>query len=301
VIKIASVNEVRRALKEDITQLKEIWRLCFNDTSQYIDYYFANQFKEEQTMVLIKDDAVAAMLSIKPVNLITWDEQIISMAMLYAIATHPDYQKQGLASQLIAQTNKELSGMGIQNTILVPATEALFGFYKKQGYHEAFYIREQSLTPDQITASHPGISFSCNLQPVESCDYNLLRNKFLNGSVFVAYDDSEVQYQKDLAQQSGADIYRVELPDMQGCAIIERIDQQKVIIKELLIHKAYFPKVLRHIADTFPAEEYLLRTSGYMDHKLAGSLRPFGMIKENSLEITYVEPQEKAYLGLAFD
>jgi len=302
VITIVSLGQYRKAKKEDVDSLKEIWQSCFNDPREFIDYYYANQFNEEFTRVLsMENGEIGAMLTLKPVNLITWQEEIIYSTMLYAVATHPKFQKQGLASELINKANEELVKNGVYTSVVVPAEPGLFDFYKKLGYQEVFYIRESVLTPDAIMQSHPGPTFSCSIIPDDPWEYNLRRNRLLNGSYFIAYTEDDIKYQKEIARMTGGDIYRVVLPDVQGCLIVERVNEKKVIIKELLCFKQYFPKILRKICEEFPAEEYVVRTSGYLDHKMSGIPKPFAMIKIDPKANMLISPEERAYLGLAFD
>jgi ribosomal protein S18 acetylase RimI-like enzyme len=50
---------------------------------------------------LLEDNTVAAMLTMLPLALYTPSAGEFNAKMLYAIATHPDFQGRGLASQLI--------------------------------------------------------------------------------------------------------------------------------------------------------------------------------------------------------
>ena len=62
------------------------------------------------------------------------------LAYSYAVATHPDHRKKGLASQLLRQTHDHLQQLGYAGTVLKPA-KGLFPFYERLGYVTSGFIR----------------------------------------------------------------------------------------------------------------------------------------------------------------
>ena len=42
---------IRFANKTDIPQLKSIWKVCFGDSDEYIDFFFDHMFKPENAVV----------------------------------------------------------------------------------------------------------------------------------------------------------------------------------------------------------------------------------------------------------
>lgn len=42
--------EIRFAKMGETVRQKEIWKLCFGDSEQYIDFYYANRYKEDETL-----------------------------------------------------------------------------------------------------------------------------------------------------------------------------------------------------------------------------------------------------------
>lgn len=291
------MSEVRLALKNEIVRQKEIWKLCFGDEDSFIDFYYANRYKEDATLLLHEEGDIAAMLTMIPVKMVDANNRSFDTAMLYAIATHPEYQNRGLATQLMNSCNELLAANHKEFSILVPAEKKLFDFYCRQGYREGFYIRETLLTRDQMPPILPMQSIS----PITPEEYNHRRNKQLEGRLYIAYLEEEISYQKRLSQLSGADIYAIDVQGIQGCAAVERINLDKLLIKEILLPEEFITQGVRQIAQFLPAKEYLIRTPAYLGEALGGEIRAFAMIrsqKEMNLEIT---PAEQGYLGFAFD
>ena len=293
--------ELRLAKQEDLEQLKLIWKLCFGDEDRYIDFYFNNRAWLKETAVLLLDEGIVSMLSMIPIELEAENGMKYGAAMLYAIATHPEFQKRGLAEKLMEFSSQYLLTKQIPATVLVPAEEELFEFYRKRGYQKAFSLREIILNNGQINdlvQQEP--LFPCHITPAESHDYNAKRKQIIAGSCFVDYMDDEIDFQKKEAQLYGTDIYMIELKDTTiGVAAIEK-NLEKVIVKELLLPDQYLVSAIKKISELIPGDTYIVRTPIDFGNALGGEVRPFGMIKINR-EDSKLKEAVPSYLGIAYD
>ncbi|PKM86158.1 MAG: GNAT family N-acetyltransferase [Firmicutes bacterium HGW-Firmicutes-12] len=297
------MDEIRFANAGDIKSQKAIWKHCFGDQDSYIDQYYSKKYRMEETLLLLKDGEISAMLTILPAKVVTPDNKSIASSILYAIATHPKHQNKGLASQLIDFTGHHLSLTNKSVSLLVPASKQLFEFYHKLGYTEAFYIREVLLSNAQILSIKIQDQCTCKIKPAIPQEYNQIRDNLLMGKLYVSYTDELTTYQKIISQESGADIYKIEHDDIQSCAVLERYTSDKVIIKELLCPDNHSDMIIKQLAHTFPAKEYILRTPAFSGERYGGRVRPFAMFKKHldvgiNSEIAF---ETLGYLGLAFD
>lgn len=295
------MSEIRLAKKGEIARQKEIWKLCFGDSDQYIDFYYTNRYEEDETALFLQGGEILSMLTMLPIKIVTTDQRRLHSTMLYAIATHPKYQHKGFATKLIDFAQEYRRNMGDACAVMVPSGQQLFAFYRHQGYKDGFYIREVSFTRKGLETIARGESCACNIAGIAPQAYNLRRDKVLSGKLYIAYSDRDMAYQVKLSKRSGANIYGLEIEGIQGCAIIERLNSDRVFIKELLMADEFLPMAVKHIAQIFPAQEYILRTPAFLGQQMPGSIRPYGMIRvnpENDFEIT---PENLGYLGLAFD
>lgn len=292
---------IRLAKEGETTRQKELWKLCFGDSDSYINFFYAERYKKDETAVLLHDQEISAMLTMIPVKIMIPDTQGLDSVMFYAIATHPNYQNRGFATQLIDFCNQYLRVNNKVCSILVPANKQLFDFYRKQGYKDGFYIRETLFTRDMIDTLPACGSSEYLVSSINSQGYNQRRNNQLNGRLYVQYAERDIAYQKKLSQQSGADIYGIDCGAMQGCAAIERLNADKVFIKEILLPDKAVNGAIKQIARQLPAKEYTLRIPAYLGGHLGGSIRPFGMIRGlREIELTLIS-DGLGYLGFAFD
>ena len=291
--------KIRSAVKGDTGRQKQIWKLCFGDDDDYIDFYFESKYREDETLLMLLDGEIVSMLTIIPVEVVTADGRTFPSAMQYAVATHPKYRGRGFASRLIDFCDRHLEQKRMEMSVLVPAEERLFDFYGKRGYKKGFYIREISIAAASIVerdaAPRP------LMMPASPRDYNLRRNRQLKGRFHVAYRDEEIAYQKKLSVRTGADIYTLDIEGMHGCVAVERINPDRVLIKELLVPEYLVPQSLVQIADRLPAGEYTLRLPAYRGGGLGGTVRPFGMMKPYRHPGNGTAADRHGYLGIAFD
>lgn len=292
--------DIRLAQKDDLQRQKELWKICFGDEDDYIDFYFDNMYKQEQTAVLLWDEEIVAMATMIPAALVMEDNKRFDLSMLYAIATHPKFQGKGFSSQIMDFCHAYLENQNQDMSILVPAQESLFGFYEKKGYQDGFYIREVTLTRDQIMRPGGYQEEGVIITPVTPSSYNIIRRAQLKGKVYVDYANEEIAYQKQLCQKYGGDLYGLEVGGIRGCAVVEVMSETEVLIKEILMPDHLVREGIMQIAKVLPAQKYRVRLPASLGAHLGGQARHFGMMKGFE-EKNIVSPDARGYLGIAYD
>lgn len=298
--------EMRLVKKEDLEELKEIWKLSFGDEDSFIDFYFQTRNWLEETAVLLLDGRIVSMLTMIPADMIGGNNEKLKASMLYAIATHPEFQKRGFADQLIEFSNQDLLSKHICVTLLVPAGEELFRFYEKRGYQDAFFVREAVLNRDEIKSLAGGDAISSLIAPTDPVCYNRIRRKLLEGHSYLDYRDEEISFEKQLGRIYDTDLLSVEIDGTEGCAYYERISQEEVIVKELLIPDQYLAAALMQISALIPGEKYIVRTPPHSGEIFGGVIRPFGMLRINGDDGKQIKVESglvkhDSYLGIAYD
>ncbi|MEG1761840.1 MAG: GNAT family N-acetyltransferase [Hydrogenoanaerobacterium sp.] len=169
-----------------LPQLKNIWSECFGDTGEYIDFYFSQHFKPQRTLVYLKDDKPVSMLTLLPAKLIK-NGKYVPVCYVYAVATLPLWQGLGISTQLLSYAGCELAKSGVDITVLAPASNKLFAFYKKCGYTEAFAVKQAA-----FAAEDKPINIKTeNILPQE---YKILRDKFFCGEGYLCWDKEAIEY-----------------------------------------------------------------------------------------------------------
>lgn len=269
------------AAKEDAAALKALWSTCFGDEQSYIDQFFDTVFAPEQAFTLRQDGKITAMAFYFPLTLQLGKEEK-KMAYLYAVATDPAFRSQGHCTALLEFIAGYLAIKGFQGLALVPGSQELFQFYEKRGYVPFFY--HDVATFRDVPAGAGKVART------EGCEYGAVREKLLEKSRHVAYPDELLDYQRLLCRQNGGDLVAFAGPqDRFGCAALEYVAQERVLVKELL-WQGSLDEALAILKPHFPAATYVVRSPG--------GGHPFGMYRPLELELP--EPAD-AYFAFAFD
>ena len=125
-------------IEEDMkAATRRLWELCFEDSSDFMDLYFAMRYKDDLNVALKKNDEWVSALQIIPYEM-TLGSRLLDVAYLSGVCTHPDFRKQGLMRALLERTHRRLFDDGYVLSTLIPAESWLFGCYAVSGYVPLF-------------------------------------------------------------------------------------------------------------------------------------------------------------------
>lgn len=265
------------AAELDREALQALWFQCFGDDADYTRLFFDRYEIARRVFVARSAQELAAMAIWFPAVLTGGDGREYPAAYLYAVATAPAHRGRGVCRRLMAFAERQLADRGVQVVTLVPGSEELFAFYRRLGYETAFVCRQT-----EITVPKPG----GKILPVSANRYWQLRQMLLWQN-FMAYDETEIAYQKALCRHAGGDLVQLQWANQLGCAIVEP-QGRRLMVKELLPPELAAQAGSALLAE-FGGQSAVIRTPG------AG--RPFGMAKW----LCRKQPLGNAYLGIAFD
>ena len=146
-------------------QLRRLWKIAFGDDEKFLDSFFSHAYAPDRARCVTENGQVLAMLY--------WFDCACDgqkLAYLYAVATDPRFQEQGLCRSLMADTRAHLAARGYDGILLVPGEESLRRLYRKLGYADCGGIRE-----DFVTAGGSPIP----LRPLSGEEYVRMRKKYL--------------------------------------------------------------------------------------------------------------------------
>ena len=111
-------------------QLRELWKLSFGDDDVFLDHFFRTGFSPDRCRCVVNEEGrlMAALYWFDA------EYQEKTYAYLYAVATHPDFRRQGIIRYLLADTHQLLTDRGYAGALLVPGDEGLRQMYHAMGY-----------------------------------------------------------------------------------------------------------------------------------------------------------------------
>ena len=290
---------VRLAVPDDTQRLKEIWALCFEDSAEYIDLYFTYRFRPG-TMMVFEETDISAMLSMLPLTLCT-SRETYPAAYIYAVATHPDYQRRGICGQLLAKTHDYLKQQGVALSILVPSSKELFSYYRRYAYDKQLDVFEQKFLADDLPATS-GKHTSLSLQ-----DFSRHRQAFLsNLSDRFVWDEAALDYQLRVSTMSGGVFYletenQAGHPNYTGYVVAEKYGDT-VYLKETSFPQDQLEKAAGYTLQVLGGTSCVVRAPAIQSsYTLQSSMQPF--VRPFALASCYEEISDlsEAYLSLVLD
>lgn len=284
---------VTLANKNNIEQAKKLWEISFGDSKEYVDFVFSNHFTHENVLVYLEDSKVIGIVCFEPFTLKS-KTQSIPVVYLFAFAVHPDYRSKGIGGKLLKGFHKHMEANGYAATILTPATESLFNYYRSHGYEDYFYTKLAS-----IPASYLEKDTAATLVPTNLADLSVVRDSFYlkHASQFASWNKSYLAFvNSELTLRSGG---VARLSDDKGY-LSYRKDSSVAEVLELVVPKENWLSSLTALHKELKAESYLIRlpVSYNINENITQEVKPFSMIywhkklKESSTDrssfITYV-------------
>lgn len=291
------------ATDEDLKGIKELWKECFGDSDEYIDFFFSEHCLEKETLIYKEDSKVVGMLNLLPATMRTADGYI-PVRYVYAVGTLVNYRGRGIAGKLLRYANQELIRQGIA-TILVPANEQLFQYYQKQGYQTLFYMKEEQKEFDDLSNMVTASSFKENeineeviIGDITPFEYKKLRDEFFEGLGYINWGISEIEYAIKENEFLGGKTKKIIIGE-DNYFIMYYIHEGMIVVKESSLSASKIPYVFQALAEDFKCNQIKFRSS--KNHLKDGTLRPFGMFYGNIEHSKLKLGADEAYLNLVLD
>ena len=124
-------------------KIKKILSESFDDPVKYLNYLEEIGFlKPEEAFCLFGDDGPVSVLFAKKYPINIGKERFTADYIFYA-ATDEAHRHKGAMSALIRTTLSSLKTRGGDFAVVIPANEALFGFYSEFGFKTAFFCESK--------------------------------------------------------------------------------------------------------------------------------------------------------------
>jgi predicted acetyltransferase len=124
-------------IKTDKDQIMELWKLCFDDSDEFIDLYFRLRFNKEVSVFLKSADHIISSLQMLPYPF-TYYGNTLQSSYISGACTHPDYRNLGAMRNLLSLSFAKMLRNGVSVSTLIPADDWLFEYYRTIGYESIF-------------------------------------------------------------------------------------------------------------------------------------------------------------------
>ena len=271
-------------------QIIDLWKLSFGDTDDFIQLYFDQVYKEENTLVIKKDGRIVSALQILPYEL-TYCGTTIPAGYLFGVCTLPAERGKGFMNQLMFMALEEMRNRNYALAMLIPASPRLFDYYRRFQFANAFdYSTEEMdrINPANHPANNPDsglrILSQDKLPPDTIYAYYHLKQRARDCSV----QHSACQFEtirRDWMSGKGEIwmVFKNEQPA--GLAFTMSSDREGVLVREIMYENAEIKNALvQSVLNHHQLPKAILRVPPTPSHSI-----PYGMARIISKE-QMVEP-----------
>ena len=281
---------MRPSVAADVPRQRELWKLAFGDSGDYVDNFYHNYYRPDRVVVLEEDGLVQAMTAWFDTTFVLPDGQRHKVGYLYAVATHPDVRGRGFAGMLLKYADDYLKNEhGCVGVTTVPAQPSLHKFFGRHAFRECFIHNQQT-----VAATKAKELPDFELEPLTPEEYGRLRERLLAGTAHIAFPQDGLEYQAGCSRISGGGFYAARTGEATVILCAEGLGNGELMLKEALGEAAAREKVLCGLHRLLPGFKGVYRCPG------AGTA--FGMLKWLCPELEQSwDWNNTAYMGFGFD
>lgn len=116
---------IRTEQSSDKSQVKQLWRICFNDTDKFVEWFFKERWLPDYGLVAEDNGKIVAAMQGWPYILNVRGKKIPA-SMLAGVSTHPDYRGQGLMPKCLSLFMENTRSRGENIVFHTPARHTTF-------------------------------------------------------------------------------------------------------------------------------------------------------------------------------
>ena len=118
-------------------QVYDMWKTVFGDSDEYMEIYFREKYRNENTLIYFESGKAVSSLQMLPFDF-SFHGSEIPVAYFSGLCTLPEARKKGFMGALIKKSFGEMDEKGIPLAILVPQDKTVMKFYRQFGFTQTF-------------------------------------------------------------------------------------------------------------------------------------------------------------------
>jgi len=252
------------AKNEDKTAIRDLWSYCFDDSTEYNDYYFKNIFKPGNTIVAKVEGKLVGSIQMRKYNMRLFNESH-NVALLVGISTLPEYRGLHIMHDLMHYVFQYLRKA---NYSLVFLTAKYPSFYKNYGFkfiasHKNYYIPLENIPKYEMPSN-------ISINSITREDYNLLTDLYkefhLDRKIYFERDATLFKQMHEELKVENGNIYLIKrdnkaigyffsILSKKDLSIREFIYKDRTAIDAFFSYLYYHQGQVSHVAITSPKDE----------------------------------------------
>ena len=204
-------------------QVKALWKICFDDSEEFVEMYFRLRYKTEVNVAIQSGDEVISALQMLPYPM-TFGGETVQTSYISGACTHPDFRSKGVMRELLSQSFARMLRNGVHFSTLIPAEPWLFDYYARMGYASVFkYSTKEIVLPEFIPSKEIAVSVVSEFQEEV---YSYLNKKLAERPCCIQHTTEDFE------------VIMADLAISNGILLVAKLNNEingSVIINELLV------------------------------------------------------------------
>lgn len=154
--------EIRQAKSSEKKAIIDLWEYCFDDTQEFVEWFFRDRYQDDNTLVLYNKDRVCSALQLLPYNIAIRGREM-STSFMVGVSTWPEDRGQGYISKLLQKSLEVMRNRRQWVSILLPFN---YNFYRKYGWETCYSYNLYSGHRRDFTEYLKGIEIQGRIRPI---------------------------------------------------------------------------------------------------------------------------------------
>lgn len=224
-------------------KIKALWKLCFDDSEEFIEMYFRLRYSNEVNIAIESGNEVISALQMIPYPM-SFCGKLIQTSYISGACTHPDYRGKGAMKELLSQSFIRMTHNRAAMSTLIPAEPWLFDYYAGMGYAPIFCYSEKEM-PALDVSSTTDISVKKMTSEQEKA-YSYFHRKMMERPCCIQHTPADfIAILSDLDISGGAVYVALDKEEITGIAFVY-VQEQGSQINELFAENNEIEKALIH-------------------------------------------------------
>ena len=126
--------DIRYARENDKEQVISLWNYCFEDTAEFVDYYFENVYDKNNTIIIEEDSQILSSLQLNK-HSIRLRNNDYNVSYVVGVSSKPEIRGLGYMKYLMTYTLRDLFKKGEIVSLLMAIDYRL---YKRYGFEHCY-------------------------------------------------------------------------------------------------------------------------------------------------------------------
>ncbi len=281
----------KKAENYDTDKLKQVYKICFNDEDEYMDFFYDKTFNLTETFAALDEEKVISMATTFFVELNAYDKKYKGI-YLYAVSTLPSHRGKGLMRKVEEYIKNYYKNQDYDFICLVPTNESLIGMYGKLGYDVVLKLGFKTIKKSDICDD----SVYSEISVMTKDEFITERKRYLSTlNSYIEFDETLYDYIYDELIFDEFDIIQIKNEFATGYIICKKYDK-KLYIKEMTVSKESFNLAINEIFTRYDVDTVDIRVG--KDYSQDLDIKPYAMFKALNKELLLLTD---AYINLMLD